>query len=281
MDSSTHAAPNNISNGYSSPIAAARLLDESQPQCAPRLLDGEPFKRSLQWYMPPRRPYSRRELLADRSVNFLGAGAAWLATCWLGYSTWYANDATAKQAAIWFFGAGMIVMLNCSAFYHYWSWDWKIADRLLILDHIGISAMICGCYAPVMDQCGCYKMLAFVCSLGLAVIPLEISRSSQRAAVASKEGSQQTWTAIDKIHVIRYLVMGWACLAVLPTMMQVLPAEMLQLVVMGGLLYTSGVYFFVTMEIEFHLAIWHSFVLLASVCFYLANLLMLVGKPPQ
>merc|ERR1719321_1912372 len=66
---------------------------------------------------------------------------------------------------------------------------------------------------------------------------------------------------------------------VLPTMSKDLPPVAIQTMTAGGIIYTSGVYFFVTNKIEFHLAIWHSFVLFASTCFYLANLFVLVGLP--
>ena len=46
---------------------------------------------------------------------------------------------------------------------------------------------------------------------------------------------------------------------------------------LGGLMYTGGIIFFVRGNMEFHLAIWHGFVLLASVCFYLLIALFIVG----
>ena len=48
-------------------------------------------------------------------------------------------------------------------------------------------------------------------------------------------------------------------------------------VVHPGILYTVGVVVFVPGDWEFHLAIWHAFVVVASGCFYLINLLALVG----
>jgi hemolysin III len=249
----------------------------SPPTSQPHILDGR-LNNLIQWYSPPRRPYTRRELIADRCVNVLGAIAAWFAALLLGFTSFASKDPAIKQICFWVHGAGLITMLNCSALYHYWAWDWKNAKRLLSLDHIGISAMIIGCYAPVMQQCGCYRVLAFVSILGLSVFPLEMFRLWQDSHLAHGDHSP-TWAPVDILHIIRYLVMGWACLLVVPTMLHAIPSMALCTMVGGGLLYTSGVFFFVRQKLEFHLAIWHTAVLLASIFFYSANLLVLVGTP--
>eukprot|EP00930_Biecheleria_cincta_P029848 TRINITY_DN20709_c0_g3_i1.p1 TRINITY_DN20709_c0_g3~~TRINITY_DN20709_c0_g3_i1.p1 ORF type:complete len:280 (-),score=37.39 TRINITY_DN20709_c0_g3_i1:109-948(-) len=249
----------------------------SQRTKRPNILDGQPLSQQLQYYMPPRRPYSRRELLADRAVNFAGAGLAWFAALFLVHRSWAANDSTAKLVCFCLHGAGLIIMLNCSALYHFWAWDWARSEQLLSLDHIGISAMIVGCYGPFMQHCGCYKVLSFVCFLGLAVLPMEAAKLQWRKRVES-DGSSGNWSAIDIAHIIRYLVMGWACVVVLPTMRQEIPSGALVAAVTGGLLYSFGIVFFVYQKLEFHLPIWHGAVLLASASFYLANLLELCGQ---
>jgi len=258
--------------------SVAGTQPESSRKTQPRLLDGELLSTKVQWYVPPRRAYTRQELLADRSVNFLGAGLAWLAALWLGYASWSANDPREKQVAFWLHGAGLIIMLNCSALYHYWAWDWKYSSELLTLDHVGISAMISGCYAPVMIQCNCFRVLAFVCCLGLAVVPMEVFRLWQLRN-PRKDASTKNWKCIDILHVVRYLIMGWACVVVGPSLVDALPTQVLCLASVGGVLYTGGVFIFVQDNLQFHLSIWHSLVLLASVCFYLANLMALVGRP--
>lgn len=243
----------------------------------PRLLDGESLSTTVQWYENTR-PYTRQELLADRSINFLGAGLAWLAAIWLGYSSWASGDILVKQASFWLHGAGLIIMTNASAIFHYWAWDWKKSALLLSLDHIGISAMIAGCYAPVMIHSHCYRILAFVCCLGLAVVPLEAVRlwqSRQRG-----DDPARNWpVSVDVLHIVRYLVMGWACVLVLPALWLRLPTHVFQMIYGGGLLCTAGVFAHVNHGLQFHQAIWHGTVLLSSSVFYLSNLLGLVGLP--
>jgi hemolysin III len=231
----------------------------------------KPLSTSMQWYPPPRRQYSRRALKADRFVNFLGAGLAWLAALVLALASGMNKNPLSKQFCFWLHGAGLITMLNCSAFYHLWAWDKKHTHRLLSLDHIGISAMIVGCYAPFMQACDSYKVLTFVCLSGVAVFPLEALRIRQAESTCD-EGPASAWSAYDKFHIVRYLVMGWSCLVIAPTLMRSVPPLVLYVAVAGGLFYTSGVFFFVTQKLEFHLAIWHTLVLLASMLFYIGNM---------
>lgn len=249
------------------------------PKQRPRLLIGQPLSEELQWYIPPRRPYTRRELLADRIVNFTGAGLAWLAAAGLAYASWAAGDPFLRQLCFWVHGAGLVIMLNFSALYHFWAWDWKHANQLLSLDHVGISSMIVGSYAPIMQLCGCYKVLLFVCLLGVATVPMEVLRLWQLKQKEAAGEEASTWGLVDKLHIVRYLVMGWACVLVVPEVIHALPILDIYAAIAGGLLYTGGIVVFVRHVLEYHLAIWHFMVLLASACFYLGNLLFLVGLP--
>lgn len=177
-------------------------------------------------------------------------------------------------------GIGMITMLSCSAYYHYHSWNWKRVRSLYSLDHIGISAMIMGSYAPLMIQCGCYKILAFVWILGAIGLSTEIYRLLQTVEENELCGRVGQWTPMDWANLVRYLLMGWAILPALPSVMGAFPNLALGLIVAGGLLYTGGIPFLIASGLEFHTAIWHSFVLVASICFYLPNVLVLAGGPP-
>jgi len=229
----------------------------------------------MQWYIPPRRPYTRRELLADRIVNFTGAALAWVGTPVLGIVSLMAGDNVEKQLGFWLHGLGLILMLTCSALYHYWAWQWAKSDVLLSLDHVGISGMIMGCYIPVMLYADCMVVLAFVCILGIGGWLLELGKIVFEKH--SLSGGAGAWNTLDILHVIRYLVMGWACAPVLPRMVHSLPEGALWLSLAGGILYTCGVFVFIQGNLEYHMAIWHFMVLVASMCFYMSNLIFLVG----
>jgi hemolysin III len=243
----------------------------------PRLLvTGEPLIATLQWYKPPRRPYTRRELLADRVVNFLGAGLSWLGVCSLVIMSMAAGDPLSKTAGYLAFGVGLVAMLNLSAFYHLLCWDWGRAEALFSLDKIGINSMIMGAYTPVCLQVDAHWTLAFVYVLGCIGL---VAQVPHLCGLRCKEGEDSsTWTWGAKLDLVRYVIMGWAVVAIAPVVYRSLPMLAVLTCILGGVIYTTGIVFFVSERLEFHLAIWHGFVLIASLCFYLVNAIFLVGK---
>ena len=72
--------------------------------------------------------------------------------------------------------------------------------------------------------------------------------------------------------ILLYILMGWACMAVLPRMLENLPESGFSLLLAGGIAYTIGVPFYI-MRQEFCHALWHFFVLGGAIlqfcCIYL------------
>lgn len=230
-------------------------------------LSGLALTEKVQWYAPPRRKHSKRELLADRCVNVLGAGAAWPLSAILCAASVQSGHRGIVTFGFVAFGVGFIGMLNFSAFYHYRAWDWPHAQQLVSLDYSGISLMIMGCYAPVMIAGACYRCLALNWSLGFLGFAMEIGKHcAQREGHESAAGQ---WTTFDFIHLARFLVMGWVpALLALGSLRNVFDRSEISLIVAGGALYTLGVPMLLRGSMEFHLSIWHAFVLCASMCFY-------------
>merc|ERR1712032_1625352 len=130
-----------------------------------------------------------------------------------------------------------------------------------------------GGYAPAMQTAGCYKILVFVWVLGAAVIPME----APKFLCTPKDAGETQWSTMDKLHIVRYLVMGWSCLAAGPSVVRMFPSKALVAYLVGGIMYTIGVPIFVCHSLKGHTAIWHGFVLAASTIFYFTNALVLVG----
>ena len=73
-----------------------------------------------------------------------------------------------------------------------------------------------------------------------------------------------------------YIIMGWCILIDGKQIIDEVPAGMLVWIFIGGLLYTFGIIFYKWNKLLFHHAIWHLFVLSASVCHFLGIVLYLV-----
>lgn len=230
-------------------------------------LRGLPWHCSVQWYSPPKRAYSHRELVADRVVNFTGAGLAWLAAPLLIYASWASEDSGMKVFGFCLQGLGLVTMLTCSALYHHLSWRWDMSQRLLSLDHVGINTMIMGCYVPIMQHCNRLWILAMVCMLGMVGWLLELWKL---------RGGKPSAT-LKKLQLARYLAMGWAIIVIMPSVKMMSPDQLPSLYICSGLLISIGVVFFVCEGIEFHQAAWHGLVVVSSFAFYFTNLFLLVG----
>ncbi|MBU2358449.1 MAG: hemolysin III family protein, partial [Alphaproteobacteria bacterium] len=76
------------------------------------------------------------------------------------------------------------------------------------------------------------------------------------------------WRVPGRFGPALYLIMGWLGVLLIPAIATLLPAHALALLAAGGLLYTAGVIFFSWESLKFSNAIWHGFVLAASVCFF-------------
>jgi hemolysin III len=83
----------------------------------------------------------------------------------------------------------------------------------------------------------------------------------------------------ERLSTPAYLALGWSGLLFFPTAIRVLPPTALNLIALGGLLYSAGVIFHLWERLRFQNAIWHAFVLLAAACHYGAVLDCLVVAP--
>jgi hemolysin III len=67
--------------------------------------------------------------------------------------------------------------------------------------------------------------------------------------------------------------MGWAAVVAIKQLAASIPAKALSLLVAGGVVYTAGVVFYLWKRLPYHHAIWHVFVLSASILQFFAVLL--------
>ena len=124
------------------------------------------------------------------------------------------------------------------------------------LDHCAIYILITGSYTPFLrialhdKPFGSFYLLIFLylCCIGGVMV----------------EAFYNTWVHKPKFSLAMYLGMGWSCMICYSDMMEVLPKEATNLILMGGIGYTSGVPFFVRNNNLDH-SIWHCFVLAGSI----------------
>lgn len=163
-----------------------------------------------------------------------------------------------------FFIAGMFCMFLASTVYH-WVPEGKAKRVLRKLDHISIYVMIACSYTPI-----CVGVIGGW--IGWLVFGL------QWAAVIG--GTFYKIFAIGKyprLSLAIYLIMGWSVLFIAEPVFERLSNLSLALLVLEGLLYSGGTYFFAHDYRPGYHAIWHTFVLLGAIAHWSVVLCILLG----
>ncbi|MFT6533083.1 MAG: hemolysin III [Limimaricola cinnabarinus] len=208
--------------------------------------------------------YARSERIADGVIHALGvifalAGAILLVSL----SAWSEEARIDRTVAVAIYGGALIATFSASAFYHMTPWT-RLRPLLRRIDHAAIYFKIAGTYTPLVVLIGsafAYAILAVVwaIALGGAVTKLFF------------------WKSPGRLGPTLYLLMGWLSIALVWSLAMTLPVASTALVVIGGLLYSAGVIFFVWEGLRFSNAIWHGFVLAASACFFAAIAMGVLG----
>lgn len=153
------------------------------------------------------------------------------------------------------YGTGLIFLYTFSSLYH--SLTNKRAKRVFrIFDHCSIFLLIFSTYVPVLlvvvgGTLGwTYFGICAACMvLGITLNAINLEK-------------------FNKFSMVLYVVMGWSALAIIGKLWQILVPIEFFFLVLGGVSYTIGIFFFANHRIKFMHFIWHIFVLLGSVLHY-------------
>jgi hemolysin III len=159
------------------------------------------------------------------------------------------------------FGLTLVLLYTMSTLYHSFQAP-RLKRVFKVLDHISIYLLIAGTYTPFMlIGMGGTKgttILAIVWTLALIGILSEILLSGRLVKVC---------------QLVIYLGMGWACSLDFSSLRAALPPAGFWWLLSGGIAYTAGVVFYVLDKVnrlDHAHGIWHFFVLVGSVCHFIA-----------
>lgn len=200
-------------------------------------------------------PYSIRETLADATVHALGVIAGIIAFAAL-VAYVVQTQEPGQIAATSIYAGAVVFALIASAAYHLLPWE-QSRPVFRRIDHAAIYLKIAATYTPLVVLIGsgfAYAVLAGVWA----------------AALIGAVAKLSFWAADAAGSLMIYLAMGWASLLLIWPMWQSLPGLSTGLIIAGGLLYTLGTVVYARANLRYQNAIWHSFVLSASTCFFAA-----------
>ncbi|WP_299838245.1 hemolysin III family protein [uncultured Jannaschia sp.] len=203
------------------------------------------------------RVYDRAELRSDAVVHLAGLVLALAAVPTLITLTATLRGDALGIVAVSVYGATLIAMLSASlAYNHIDNPDWK--DRLRRLDLSAIYLKIAGTVTPFALLSGTGTLfLAAMWTVAILATATAFLRRRRSTALSIGIG----------------LGMGWAVLIGGGEVIATTSWPVFVLMLAGGLLYSLGTPFLVLERLRFHNAIWHGFVVAASVIFFVAILL--------
>ncbi len=202
------------------------------------------------------RPYTTGEEVCNSVTHGVGVLMGVTMLCVLvTLSAIYGNVWSIVSCAV--FGASMIFMYASSTFYHCVRQE-KRKKSLKKLDHIAIYYLIAGTYTPflLVLMKGALGWTLFGIIWGLAFLGTVLK-------IYSSGSGTKLWS------IGLYLGMGWLIVIACGKLFEIIPTKALIFLVLGGLFYTIGIFFYIWKSKKYMHAVWHCFVLAGTLmhCF--------------
>ena len=155
------------------------------------------------------------------------------------------------------YGSTLILMYLSSTLYHSFSSP-RIKDLFARFDHVSIFLLIAGTYTPILltNIQGFWGWFLFSTLWAIALTGAVI-----RAIYLHR---------YRKIMVFVYLIMGWLFILAGKQIYQSLPTISVTFLILGGVVYSLGVVFYMWRNLPYAHGIWHLFVMAGSILHFFA-----------
>ncbi len=206
--------------------------------------------------------YSKGEEIFNSVTHGIGTIFAIVAlTLLVVFAAIYGNAWQVVSVAI--YGATLVILYTMSTLYHALTNE-KAKKVFQIFDHSSIYLLIAGTYTPfclvILRQDSYKGWLIFGIIWAMAIFGIVMS------SIFPKK--------FKILKTLSYIIMGWAIAFAIPDMIKILQSinaiNCLYFLVGGGLFYTLGIIFYAIKKVPYFHSIWHIFVLLGSVCHFIA-----------
>lgn len=203
-----------------------------------------------------------RQSLGEEIANSVSHGVGLLAAIvaapiLIVAAVWRGGAAEIVGASI--FAATVVVLYSTSTLYH--ALPESRAKRVFrVLDHGAIFLLIAGTYTPftlgVLRGAWGWTLFGLVWGLAFAGVALKAAGGVRYPVLSTS----------------LYLAMGWLVLIAVKPLWEGVPMWGLFWLLAGGLAYTVGVAFFAAKRVRYGHFVWHLFVLVGTVCHFIAVL---------
>lgn len=170
------------------------------------------------------------------------------------------NGSWAGTVGASIYGLCFLMVFTSSTLYHGFQQQ-RIKRLMKIFDHISIFFLIAGTYTP---------FLLIYMNNNMGITLLVVLWSLTFSGTIFKCFFTGRWEILSTII---YLAMGWMLIVPGRDFFSNMPVSVIALILTGAGLYTVGVSFYIWEKRRYSHAVWHSFVLIAAICHYVAILI--------
>ena len=165
------------------------------------------------------------------------------------------------------YAATMLLLYLGSTLYHAWP-QTPFKCFLQVVDHSAIFLLIAGTYTPLAlgPLLGPWGWTVLVVVWVFAILGVFMK--------ATKGVLHR-----PRFSICLYLAMGWLVLLVIRPLALAVPTSTIVWLAAGGVVYTTGVIFFVREHVRYSHFVWHLFVLGGTLCHYVAVLTYATALP--
>ncbi|GAA0322372.1 hemolysin III family protein [Bacillus carboniphilus] len=203
--------------------------------------------------------FSKKEEIANSVTHAIGAALSIAALVLLiVFSSLYGNAWHIVSFTL--YGASMVLLYTSSTLLHSFP-EGKVKDFFEIIDHSSIYFFIAGTYTP-------FLFVVVEGALGWTIFGIVWGTAIAGTVFKAFFVKKYLFTSTAL-----YVVMGWFIVLAWKPLTEKLPAEAIQLLVIGGVLFTVGSIFYVWRGFKYHHAVWHIFVIAGTACHFFCVLL--------
>lgn len=157
----------------------------------------------------------------------------------------------------------LFIMFISSTIYHAMAHDSKHKEIMQIIDHSAIYIAIAGSYTPIAIT---------VIKGWQGIVILVIQWSMVMGGILLKTLSKKK---IKKASLTIYLTMGWVAIIFIPQLIKNADIYFLMWIIIGGILYSVGAWFYNQKHRPYFHFIWHIFIDLAAISHIIAILIFI------
>ena len=177
------------------------------------------------------------------------------------FSVIYGNALAVVSSSI--YGASLIILYTMSTLYHSFTNE-RVKHFFQIMDHNTIFLLIAGTYTPITLYIlgGVTGWILFSVVWVASIIGITLnSINMEKAKIPS---------------LVCYIATGWVIIFAIKPLIAKVPFLSALFLVLGGVIYTVGIVFYVIKKVKYFHPVWHIFTVLGSAFHYFSILIAII-----